>query len=626
MCGLLGFVGPPAAAPSRERFQRGLATLARRGPDGEGTWFHPERIAALGHRRLAIVGVERGAQPLVSEDGRIVAVVNGEFYREPALRARLQAAGHVFATECDSELLVHLYEEQGEACLAELRGEFAFLLWDDRRRILWGARDRFGVKPLLYAPTADGGFWLGSQAKAFFAAGLPARWDRETAFHALSWQYPTPGRTFFERIRQVPPGCALRIEDGRSQVRPYWTWRPCRQSRTTESAPSFYDLALELKYRLARAVADRLRSERPLACQLSGGLDSSLVYALAARSGAVPAAFTLSFPHPKYDELPQAQTVAAHVGGEVQPVPAGAAALLAALPRAVEASEGWAVNGHLSAKYLLHQTISQAGFPVVLTGEGADEVFAGYPHFRPASASDPGHVSRGVMLPDGESLDVSLLKRRFGFVPGFLQAKATLGRKLLDVLRDDFVAAFRGIDPFAPFRDEVTLQIKPGSPRLRVEMQLWSRTAFAQYILRTLGDGTESAHGVEGRLPFLDEDLVAWAEDLSAADLLGPDGAQEKALLRTAGSDLLPPESLRRPKHPLAAPPLLGCGDPQVAELVRSRLSSEAASSQPFFDPRRARAWFGAAESLPSSMQPARDPVLWTLLSIVEMQETFRLT
>lgn len=626
MCGLLGFVGPPEAAPAPERFQRGLSSLALRGPDGEGAWFHPERTAALGHRRLAIVGVERGAQPLFSEDGRIVAVVNGEFYREPEVRARLQAAGHVFATESDCEMLVHLYEERGEDCLAELRGEFAFLLWDDRRRLLWGARDRFGVKPLLYAPTSGGGFWLGSQAKAFFAAGFPARWDRKTAFHALSWQYPTPGRTFFDGVFQIPPGCMFRIEDGRIDVRPYWNWRPCRDRRPAESAPSFHDQALELRKRLTRAVEDRLRSERPLACQLSGGLDSSLVYALAARGGPVPAAFTLSFPHPKYDELAEAEAVAGHVGGVVQPVPASPAALVAALRPAVAASEGWAVNGHLSAKYLLHQAISRAGFPVVLTGEGADEIFAGYPHLRPASASASDHVSRGVMLPDGESLDVSLLRRRFGFVPGFLHAKATLGRKLLELLRDDFVAAFRGIDPFAPFRDDFALQPSAGSPRLGVEMQLWSRTAFAQYILRTLGDGTESAHGVEGRLPFLDEDLVAWAEGLSPSDLLGPEGTLEKALLRAAGADLLPSELLARPKHPLAAPPLLGCGERRVSDEVRGRLSSAAASNQPFFDAPRALAWFDAAERLHPSMQPARDPVLWTLLSIIEMHDAFHLT
>ncbi|MBA3503836.1 MAG: asparagine synthetase B, partial [Deltaproteobacteria bacterium] len=270
MCGIVAVAGAPV---EDAQLDASLVALAHRGPDGRGRWRSPDRLVTLGHTRLAVVDPAGGAQPIANEDGSIIAVVNGEIYDECA--GELRRRGHVLRSRCDAELVVHLYEEYGDDFVREVRGELAFVLWDARRRRLVAGRDRFGVKPLLWAAFGEG-IALASEAKALFALGVRPRWDAEAFLHAAQTQYTWPDRTLFEGVRQIEPGQLL-VWEGAPQLRRYW---------------QVYEHGREgaLRPALDEAVRLRLRADAKVCVQLSGGIDSTTVAALAR----VPA-FTVAF-------------------------------------------------------------------------------------------------------------------------------------------------------------------------------------------------------------------------------------------------------------------------------------------------------------------------------------------
>ena len=220
MCGIAAIVSPDRPIPPAS-LDSAIRALGHRGPDGHGRWMAPDGTAALGHTRLSIIDVFTGVQPIASEDGRYQIVVNGEFYGFEKIRSQLESRGHRFRTGSDSEIALHLYEEKGPACLEDLRGEFAFILWDDRDRELFAARDRFGIKPLFYAEAASS-LYMASEAKALFAAGVPAAWDHTAAFQNL-FLCLDQGGSLFQHIRQVPPGHYLHAKGHAVRLHRYWS-------------------------------------------------------------------------------------------------------------------------------------------------------------------------------------------------------------------------------------------------------------------------------------------------------------------------------------------------------------------------------------------------------------------
>lgn len=620
MCGLVAHVAPAASALD---LRPALDALAHRGPDGRGLRRSACGRAHLGHTRLALVDPAGGAQPLASESGDVLAVVNGEFYDDATLRAGLSARGHRFHTGSDSELLIHLYEEHGADALRWLRGEFAFALWDQRRGRLLAARDRFGIKPLVY--TTHAGLLVASEIKALLALGAPASWDVAAFFQAASLQYLLPGQTLFLGIRALPPGHALESDGTHVRVWKYWDIdHPVSPAPADDG-----EAASELRRRLDEAVRLRLRGDVPVAFQLSGGIDSGSVLASAASAQAGPLdAFTVSFGG-AYDEAAQAREIADFVGARLHIVEAPADALAAAFPAAVVAGEGLAINGHIAAKHLLTRAIRQAGYKVALTGEGADEVLAGYAHLRADLHGDGGEAARllasnqasaGLMLPDGEGLPLGAVQAALGFVPTWLQAKAGLGRRVRSLLRDDLLARFAHVDParelIAAFDVEGQLR---GRGRVEQSLYLWSRLALEGYILRTLGDAQEMAHGVEGRLPFLDHELFAWLRGLPTSSKIR--GGVEKFVLRQSQRGRLPGAALGREKHPFVAPPLAG----RMAELASDTLRGEAVRSSPLFDPRKVAALLDALPALSDAERKSADPALYLTLSAAVLQQHYRL-
>jgi asparagine synthase (glutamine-hydrolysing) len=618
MCGVIARWGPPGnAGELRARMTAGLAAIGHRGPDGRGIWLGDDGVA-LGHARLAVIDVDGGAQPIANEDGSIVGVINGELYGFEAQRAELEARGHAFRTRSDSELLVHLYEEHGEAFLAHLRGEYAFVLWDGRQRRLLASRDRFGIKPLVYAHHRDE-LWIASEAKALFAIGVRAAWDATSFRQSLCSQYIAPTRTLFDGVHEVGPGTLLDAKPGATIARHGPALPPARDQ---------LEIGVDIRTALEEAVVLRMRADVPVAAYLSGGLDSSLVVALAARHAPITA-FGIAFDHAPYAEHRDAAAFARVLGVPFHPVPVTQDAILEHLPDAVEKSEGLCINGQLSAKFLLSRAVRDAGFKVVLAGEGADEVFFGYAHLvrdyleglaaagdRDAAARlvehDAQHATQaGIMLP---------ITRNPG-CPVWLDAKRGIGDRMRPLLAqeaelDDPVTELEttGFDPLAePTRSEL-------DHRLVRSRNLWSRLALAKYILRTLGDGTEMAHGIEGRLPFLDPHVVAAARRASPQQHLA--GGIAKRLLREAARGILPERLCVRPKQPLLAPPITTFSTPRSADLIRDVVRGPGMRAQPWFDRERVIAW---VDSLSTLAPMHAEPILMTILSTCALQQRFRL-
>jgi asparagine synthase (glutamine-hydrolysing) len=628
MCGILA-IHDPAGGVTEAEVRRGLGAIRHRGPDGDGVWVSPDRTVGIGHVRLAVIDPLTGQQPIANEDGSIVAAVNGEFYGHEEIRRELEARGHVFRTRSDSEILVHLYEEHQLRGIDRLRGESAWVLWDGNIGVLWGCRDLFGVKPLVWHRAGQRTF-LASEAKALFAVGVPAGWDRETMWQVCGMQYPLSDRTLFRNVFQLQPGSVMlvgnglegRIGLGRDRDTDYPPDSDCFPQREDPA------LAERLRAELDAAVKLRLRAAVPVGFHLSGGLDTTAVVALAKPYlPQPPVCFTVGFDAPGYDELDQARESAAFLGADLRDIPVSLRDQLDHLSDAVYFSEGLAINGHLSAKYLLARAIRAAGFKVVLSGEGSDETLGGYAHFRQdLLADDPAALAAlhaanadmaGIQLPEGDGLPLGAVRGRLGFVPTFLQAKATLGLRMRSLLRREFVADFAGADPYRVFLESVG-PVSRDWHRVNVSSYLWSKSALANSILRTLGDGTEMAHAVEGRLPFLDPVLFAFARRVPVG--LKIRGGVEKWLLREALKEVLPPAVYTRRKHPFTAPPLTRF----APGFLRDHLTA-ALRDSPFFDPAAVTRYLDQLAAATEREQTAADPALMLVLTSVLLQQQFGL-
>ncbi|HEU0034685.1 MAG TPA: asparagine synthase (glutamine-hydrolyzing) [Kofleriaceae bacterium] len=603
MCGIVAIATAGDRAPD---VAPALAALAHRGPDGQGAWRSSDGTIALGHTRLAVVDPAGGAQPIANEDGSIIAVVNGELYDHATHAAQLVARGHRLRSRCDAELLVHLYEELGDDVVRALRGELAFVLWDARRQRLLAGRDRFGIKPLVWARTG-GGIALASEAKALFALGVPAIWDVEAFAHAAHVQYPWPDRTLFEGVYQLEPGCVLAWQRGREPaIARYWELAPRAVIDDADEAAERLAAALDDSVRV-RAVADA-----PICVQLSGGVDSTTIAALAAARG-VRSAFTVAFDGiAGYDERAIAERTGDELGLALSIVELSAAAIAADWPDAVAHGEGLAINGHLVAKWRLSRAMRDAGFKVALTGEGADELLAGYPHLRQdAGVAIAGHAaSRGVMLPDGDALSTDGVRARLGYVPTWIAAKASLGARVRSLLAPELAIA----DPYGALVDR--LGRLDGLAPLHASARTWMRCALAHYILRTLGDGMEMAHAIEGRVPFLDPRVAELAWSIAPARLVDP--AIDKPVLRRAMAGRVPPHVLARPKHPFLAPPLSAIAPALVQDTLRTyaRCSSLVAGA-------RLVAVLDALPAMSERDRQAWDPALMLILSAAILQARY---
>lgn len=634
MCGIFS-LSSPARPISRDTVHHALAAISHRGPDGEGIWMSDDQHVALGHRRLSIIDLAGGAQPLHNTRGDIHIVVNGEIYDHRRQRDDLIARGHVFSTRSDSEVALHLYAEHGLDFVHHLRGEFALIIYDARTDTLIAARDRFGIKPLCFAQSTDGTLCMASEAKAIFAAGFTPAWDHEAFYHACTLQYTPADRSVFAGIRQLPPGHLLVARNGAVSLRPYWDIDFAPEKDSQRSDQDWIDA---FSSALRDSVALRLDADVPVCTHLSGGIDSSTITALATQADrGVKDSFIVRFDGDSgYDETPVAQEMAHKVGITLSIVEVDGDSVADHLGDAAWFSEGISINSHLIGKYMLNRAIRAAGYKVALSGEGADELLAGYPHLRedtidshaaPATARQNLYAGNaklaGVFLADGDMLDSSGMTGQLGYTPAFLRAKASLGHRLHALLRDDYRHAMHAHDPFAEMAARYKQAVAPLS-RVDAASHLWTKSALANYILRTLGDGCEMPHAVEGRVPFLDHHLWEMARAMPAH--LKIRDMTEKFILREAARPLITETLYKRQKHPFIAPPGARMMTARLRQMMRDTLGSASFSSMPFFEPTRVHAWLDTYENAPAQAQVSNEPVLMTLLTAAALHDRYRMS
>ena len=544
MCGIAGIVyfdgRPVPLAELRAMTDR----MLHRGPDDEG--FFQSKNAGLGMRRLSIIDLAGGHQPISNEDGTIWVVMNGEIYNFLELRQELKGQGHVFKTECDTEVILHLYEEKGVEALADLNGMFGFALWDDRRRALWVARDRLGIKPLYY---------MNSGERLLFASDLnglrgvidPAV-SKESVLQYLALAYVPSPRTIYEGVQKLPPAHYLWIEGERVDCRRYWevpavaTWR----GTPVEAEEQLLRL-------LGDAVKLQLRSDVPLGVFLSGGLDSSTIVAMAARQLTNPLrTLTIEFPGKQSADAHFAQIVAQQNRAHFQALPMGVPEAEQALDELVPRMDEPVGDSAILPSYLLAKRAREAGLKVLLTGAGGDELFGGYRRHWPARLGSPEWVAEHLPAPLRSAVaaawSIAQPSRGVRASDAIIAWGTSISGVNLPACRgllrdaknyDGMLVAIR-----EEFADLPARQHQHGRAYGRMGIDL--RKYLVEDVL-AVNDKTTMAASVEGRVPLLDHRLVEFAFALPPEiNLLE---GEPKGLLRQAMRENLPADLLRRGKE-----------------------------------------------------------------------------
>jgi len=565
MCGLAGILSlAPHTAVEEHELRLMAGPLVHRGPDDEGYYLDPQRRCGLGFRRLSIIDLAGGHQPISNEDGTVWLILNGEIYNFRELRSDLAARGHAFRTHADSEVVVHLYEERGADCFAELAGMFAIAIWDERGGTLHLARDRLGKKPLAYA-IHNGRLYFASEPKAILAAAdIPRRIDPVALQRYLVFQYvPAPG-SIFHGLHKLPPGHRLSLPAGVEALPgplAYWTLPPAGSF-----AGTYEEARNRLGELLTAAVRRRLIADVPLGAFLSGGVDSSIVVALMRRLGVQPLrTYTVGFSDPRYDESGPARLVARRLACEhhEQIVTARAREVLDALVWHYD--EPLADSSAIPTYYVSRHARQHVA--VALTGDGGDECFAGYDRYaalRLASRFDalPAFVRQAVarlaaLLPRGRARSTAHRAYRFLSALGGTPA----GRYLTWVnvfepaaLAEGFTEDFRrAIDPDEPRRwfEELFARFNGDAVRAANGADILSYLPFD--VLAKV-DIASMACSLECRCPMLDHKLLEFAWSLPTDWRIGPRGGKRilKDWARTSG--LLERDVLERPKMGFGVP------------------------------------------------------------------------
>lgn len=636
MCGIVGiFRRGPRPLPQPGALRRMMSAIEHRGPDGGGEYLG-ESIQ-LGAVRLAVIDVKSGDQPVEGCRRPLKAVYNGEIYNHYALRQRMAAAGHSIANACDSALIPHLYEEFGPNFVEAIRGMFAVALWDDAQGRLLLARDRMGVKPLFFAENPDY-IVFASEMKAIIASGLvePVI-DLESLDDLFSLSYPCPPRTMFKGISELLPAHILEIRrgDDRLRISRYWQcpFVPAGEHRrvTPQSAAEEFLSLLKLR------VYDHLMSDVPVGAYLSGGLDSSIISALIKEvTGDAPTTFSISFADKKLDELGEARFVSSYLGSTNHSIRCDSSAGKG-LERMIWHTE-LPLQFPLALPLIgLAGLAKSRGFPVVLTGEGADEIFGGYDCFRADKMrrvfDRPGlRLMRPAMykglyqwhaLPDGtvqRMLDnhdrVAEVSASFGGIyPPWYDMWTTIGvdrERLLGAnsrLARPVWEAPRGFKELLP-KDIDRLDSHDAG--IAIEMA----TRLPAWIL-LIGDRASMANGVEARVPYLDHEVVEFVASLPPSMKLK--GFREKAILRKSAAEILPKRTLNRQKQPFFTPIRSWFFADESSEIFERYLSKDALVSAGLFDPDLVASYRRQLQLTPDHIL-LRNQLEWTLVLVLGTQ------
>ena len=602
MCGIAGFSGARIeVGDARRTLETMIHTLHHRGPDGYG--FHVAPGIGLAHARLSIIDLATGDQPIRNERGDVWTVFNGEIFNYVELRADLIARGHRFYTQSDTEVIVHLYDRYGDAFVDHLNGQFAIALWDARRQRLVLARDRAGIRPLFHT-RARGGVWFASEIKALLAV-LPERatLDPRGLAEALTFWAPADPDTSFTGVHSLPPGHLLAIEaDGSETLRQYWDWTfPDR-----DAAPAFTSIeqaTAELRALLVDAVRLQLRADVPVGAYLSGGLDSSGIVAMIRGFTDTPVrTFSVAFEDAEFDESEHQRAMVRHLGTDHTTLTVSRRQIGEAFPRLVRHAEAPVLRTAPVPMMLLSARVREEGYKVVLTGEGADEVFGGYDLFREAK------VRRFWARQPQSRFRPLLLGRLYGYLenspvrnPAFAQSffgqglehidrpvfahvpRWTTSQRALNFLSPELRASLGPWDPLAFYEQRLPSAISNWRPLAR-DQYVEAKSLLAAYLLAAQGDRVAASNSIEGRVPYLDHRVIEFGNRLPEHYKVR--GMTEKYLLRRALADLLPDDIVKRTKQPYRAPDSASFFiDGKAPAFVDDMLSTERLRKSGYFDP-----------------------------------------
>lgn len=619
MCGIAGFIDKERGAEDAKQLIDSMCKIIRhRGPDDQGVWVGDE--VALGMRRLSIIDLAGGQQPVFNEDRSVLVVFNGEIYNYRALQKELQEKGHHFRTNSDTETIVHAYEEYGDDCVNHLRGMFTFALWDRKRQRLLAARDRFGKKPLNY-------YWdgqkliFGSEIKSILKAGIPREVNPIALDEYLVYRYiPTP-HTLFQNVYKLPAAHILVYEDGQISTKRYWDLSFAPTSRDDEATAK--ERIFEL---LKDAVQVRLMSDVPLGAFLSGGVNSSVVVGLMSQMMSQPVkTFSIGFEEDDFSELPYARQVAKHFGTDhheffVHPD------LISVLPELVWAYDEPFADASMLPTYYVSK-LAREHVAVVLSGDGGDEIFGGYTHYRRGFNTNRiplfirSMLSYGsLIMPDAmrgknclRSLRLDDAERRVhtNLVLPYGQFGSRSAR-----FTPEFFANVCEHDPYEQF---INAFHNVSQLDVTAQMQYVDVRYYLTDDILVKVDKASMLNSIETRAPLLDQHLAEYVSSLPAA--LRLKNGTLKYLLKSVSSDMLPPEILTRRKQGFGIP-LERWFRGKLTSYAHELLESPKALQRGIFNPAYVRNLLNAHESIKQA-NGGYGQVIWTLLCLELWFQTY---
>jgi len=602
MCGIAGICGMAREGHlTQDMLLRMLSTVTHRGPDERGLYL--DNHIGLAHARLSIIDLNSGTQPLHNEDESLWLVYNGEIYNYRELREDLEEKGHRFYTETDGEVVLHLYEEVGADALQHLNGQFALAIWNTHNRELFLARDRCGIRPLYYT-VARQNFVFASEIKALFAnRWVPRRLDPIGLDQVFTFWTTLSPRTVFENVWEIPPGHYLKVRGGQLQCVQYWDVPlPEVHERWEDSLET---ICLQTRQRLYDAVQLRLRADVPVGCYLSGGLDSSILTSLVAEKAANEVqSFGIRFQETAYDEGRYQTQVANRLHLKHQSVWVANEQIGQLLDPVIRHCERPILRMAPAPLFALSRLVRDSGYKVVLSGEGADEIFGGYNIFREAKvrrfwAQDPGSLRRAKLIQELYPYVHTDPRKRARLTMFYAQGLEKWDDPLFshrlrwdntsrlkgfysDSLRDA-VASYDGYEDVVENLPTSYWKAHPLAQAQYLEMKIF----LSNYLLSSQGDRMAMAHSVEIRLPFLDHHLIEFVSRVPAKwKILG---LNEKFLLKRSYHSRLPESIVRRPKQPYRAPNDKCFLEQTVQQEMEASLSKSSLNNAGLFDVKKTR-------------------------------------
>ncbi|MDT8318610.1 MAG: asparagine synthase (glutamine-hydrolyzing) [bacterium] len=640
MCGITGLWSPDYFSDKDKKSLSLMADrLEHRGPDGRGFHIDEKAGIAMAHTRLSIIDLEGGVQPLYDREGRTVLTANGEFYDYKRMRGELVTEGFHFNTKSDSEIALKLYRKHGLDFVNHLRGEFAFVLFDEKKEELILVRDRFGIRPLFFHLTGKS-IYYGSEIKALLAHHeISGKLSKKGMLHQMM-QVMVPGDTLFEGIESLKPGHMMIIKRGKGGLKPKTIcyWDADFPEKNAHEERSDGEQITKVREKMVESVALRLEADVPVACYLSGGIDSCSILGMASAIQQSPVkAFTISFDDDRYDESAIAQEMAEKCGADQDIMRVTASGLYGEnFKKAVWHSERTFYNTLGVAKMMMSNHVTQNNYKVVITGEGSDEIFGGYAAFKQDMLlyGDSDREGRKKVNKDNNLFFGSILAERrvdhealndiVGFTPSWIQPWMLVLEEITPLLSDSFRDALEGYDPVGAIAESLNPSMLDRRHPLDKAQYTWMKTMLEGQILNWGGDRVDMANSLESRPAFLDHHVVENAINLPPHVRIR--NGTEKWVLREAMKHILPEVLYKREKFAFMAPPAHTDQEKTLAlnSLIHTFLTPEKVESLGLVDMGRLNSFLAQYRNdSDHTTQTRKDIILNHLITLHAIDEIF---